>query len=387
MSQTRLFISSTCYDLIHIRQALNTSIVRLGHAPIMSEFSTFRVDPQLSPVENCRNNVRSNADIFVLIIGGRRGSVDELAGKSIVNLEYEAAVQEGLDIYVFVDQAVLNLVPIWSKNRDIDLTPTVDSGEVMAFVDHIRAEQRWTFPFTKEADIIDILSFQMSSQLRELLAKKRSGHFDGLELLAKESKEARYLVATRHPFWEYLLTAELLDTRLNRRSRELSEVRAGRILGSHQKLRGRLYMEWVGNKFPEITGALAKVKATLEEDIVASWGAPGVSGEPDEILRAADEMDRALVALIALESDVFRTHCPEPMLAIRESLLGISDDVFNPLLVIPKMLRDAVEQARSHRDEDGPLRLNLNIKFDFSRTQQFNAALEKMQMLARPEDW
>jgi hypothetical protein len=149
MSQTNIFVSSTCYDLIHIRQALNAHITEMGHLAITSEFRSFQIDPQSNNVENCRRNVREHADVFLLIIGGRRGSVVHSTGKSIVNLEYEAAVDEGLDIYVFVDQSVLAVLPIWQKNKSADLQPAVDSNDVFVFLDRIRSEQRWTFPFTK----------------------------------------------------------------------------------------------------------------------------------------------------------------------------------------------------------------------------------------------
>lgn len=387
MSQTRLFVSSTCYDLIHIRQALNTSITRLGHLPVMSEFASFRVDPQLSSIENCRNNVRNNADVFVLIIGGRRGSLDKATAKSIVNLEYDAAVQEGLDIYVFVDQAVLNLLPIWSKNRELDLTPTVDSNDVMAFVDHIREQQHWTFPFAKESDISDILSLQLSGQLRELLAKKRSGHLDATSAFRNESDDAKLIVSKREPLWEYLLTAELLEKRLLARGKELADVQAGRVLGPHRSLRGRDYMAWAGDKFPEVTGALAKIKSVLEEDITSSWGALGEAGDPKQILEAITEMDRALVALIALESDIFRTHGPEATTSVREALLGMSSSVVDPLRTVPQMLLDAVERARGHKGEDGPLTLNLNVKFEFAKATLFDEALKNMQMRMTQDDW
>jgi hypothetical protein len=237
----------------------------------MSEFSSFRINPQLSAVDNCKENVRNNADVFVLVIGGKRGSVVEPEGKSIVNLEYEAAVRQGLDVFVFVDQAVLTLLPIWKSNRSAVLSPAVDSNQVLAFVERVRDEQRWTFPFTKEADIIEVLSLQLSGQLRELLQKRRSGHLDLLETFKNETPTAISLVQTRAPFWEHLLTAELLETRLVSSRKRFADIQAGRALGPHQRLTGKAFLAWVGGKFDEAKCAVEKIKFVIENEMSASW--------------------------------------------------------------------------------------------------------------------
>jgi hypothetical protein len=37
--------------------------------PVLSEFSSFPVDPNLDAIENCRAVVKEKADIFVLAVG------------------------------------------------------------------------------------------------------------------------------------------------------------------------------------------------------------------------------------------------------------------------------------------------------------------------------
>ena len=73
MRKVNIFISSTCYDLSQIRADLKESIINMGHNPILSEEHDFPINPNLSNVENCINAVKTEADIFVLIIGNRYG--------------------------------------------------------------------------------------------------------------------------------------------------------------------------------------------------------------------------------------------------------------------------------------------------------------------------
>jgi hypothetical protein len=173
MSKTRIFISSTCYDLAATREDIRNCINGLGHEPLLSDYPSFPVLPDLKTVDNCKKIVRDNTDIFILIIGGKRGSLDPNTGKSITNTEYEAAKENNIDSFVFVSRSVMNLLPIWENNPDANFSPTVDYPEVFNFIKNIMAEQKWVFTFEKTSDIKDILKNQFSVYLNYLIQKKK----------------------------------------------------------------------------------------------------------------------------------------------------------------------------------------------------------------------
>ena len=81
-----VFVSSTCYDLNQVRADLKQFLEGLGLGPLLSESPAFPINPESQTVENCLNAVKGRADIFVLIVGARYGSID-VSGKSITNLE------------------------------------------------------------------------------------------------------------------------------------------------------------------------------------------------------------------------------------------------------------------------------------------------------------
>lgn len=112
-----IFVSSTCYDLSQIRKDLREFITGLGHNPILSEQNDFPIDPQLDKCENCINAVKVFADIFVLIIGNKYGSLGE-TGKSITNTEYLTAVQKGIPIYTFSLKQMTTILPLWERNPE-----------------------------------------------------------------------------------------------------------------------------------------------------------------------------------------------------------------------------------------------------------------------------
>jgi hypothetical protein len=64
MSKTRIFVSSTCFDLSQVREDIRNCIVNLGYEPLLSEYPSFPVYPDLSTIENYNKNVRENTNLF-----------------------------------------------------------------------------------------------------------------------------------------------------------------------------------------------------------------------------------------------------------------------------------------------------------------------------------
>src|SRR5262245_56972119 len=117
VSVPNVMISSTFFDLKQVRTDL-ASFIRddLGYRPLMSEWPSFPIDPDVDTIENCRRRVELEADILVLLIGGRYGQIDSKASKSVTNIEYLAARAKGIPIYAFVEKRILPLLSIWREN-------------------------------------------------------------------------------------------------------------------------------------------------------------------------------------------------------------------------------------------------------------------------------
>ena len=156
-----IFISSTCYDLSQVRTDLKLFIDgQLGFESLLSETSSFPLAPDLNAVDNCLRAVRERADIFILIIGGRYGSVLD-DGKSITNLEYLQAKSKGIPVYVFIDKRIINILPVWRNNQNADFSSVVDSPKLFDFVELLRDKENvWIHGFETAQDIITIFKKQ-----------------------------------------------------------------------------------------------------------------------------------------------------------------------------------------------------------------------------------
>jgi hypothetical protein len=161
MRKPSIFVSSTCYDLKQLRVDLYSYVEQAGFEPVLSEYPTFPVDPDETTVENCRKAVESRADVFILVIGGRYGSVSE-HGKSVTNLEYVTGRAKGIPVYVFVMRSILDILSVWKANPTGDFTSVVDSPKLLQFVSEIRdGGEDWVFAFDTAQDIISILRTQL----------------------------------------------------------------------------------------------------------------------------------------------------------------------------------------------------------------------------------
>ncbi|WP_117161448.1 DUF4062 domain-containing protein [Paraliobacillus sp. X-1268] len=94
----QVFVSSTFTDLQEERQAAVESILNAGHIPAGMEL--FKAGDE-SQKEIIKRWIQES-DVYMLILGGRYGSIDEESGKSYTQWEYEYAGELGKPRFAIV---------------------------------------------------------------------------------------------------------------------------------------------------------------------------------------------------------------------------------------------------------------------------------------------
>lgn len=120
----RVFISSTCYDLIDLRAELEDFFRNADVTPVLSDSLTseFHVSPDCNSIETCLANVR-DCDEFLIILCNRYGPSLKSAGFpdfSATHLEYKEAVAANKPIRMFVRDRLEADYNIWRKNSNKD---------------------------------------------------------------------------------------------------------------------------------------------------------------------------------------------------------------------------------------------------------------------------
>ncbi len=91
----QVFVSSTYLDLIEERQAAVQAILEAKHIPAGMELFTAGDQTQWEVIKHWIDQ----SDVYLLILGGRYGSIDPNTGKSYTHLEYEYALEKGIPLF------------------------------------------------------------------------------------------------------------------------------------------------------------------------------------------------------------------------------------------------------------------------------------------------
>ena len=276
-----VMVSSTFYDLRQIRDDLRQFIEGLGYQPLLSEHPSFPIDPDATTIENCRRRVEQDADVLVLVIGGRYGSIDATPNTSVTNLEYTSARHKRIPIYAFIDPQVLAVLPLWKRNQTGDFSGEVDSPRLFEFIEHVRTiDAVWMNEFRSARDITDALRTQFAFQQQTGLRLQR--HTLGLadqDWFNTLHGEALRVALDRPPYWEHLLFATALMDGVARH-RRLARTHALKIpIGFGEDVQNPL--PWFYTRLSDaqrLVGTLNNLITGALQEAVGSAGTPGDTG-------------------------------------------------------------------------------------------------------------
>ena len=284
---TNVFLSSTMYDLSELRAQLRQFVEGIGWRPVMSEHDSFPIDANQTTVENSRRNVRENADVFVMIVGARYGSVDVDADKSVTNLEFIEARTRGVPVYVFVSRDVLAQLRVWKANPEADYSGVVDTPRVFEFIDSFRGGgEAWTFDFTTAKDIVNTLRKQFAYLVQDALELRQMASGQD-RLLTELEGDALMLALRRDQYWEIRLLATVLEEELGHRVPLRREIEYGLTSESVTFVDIVDLPSWALDRLEEAR-RLAKTASTIVNSYMPQvLGTDGVPGEPTEIVAVA----------------------------------------------------------------------------------------------------
>ena len=288
-----VFISSTMYDLGELRAQLRQLVEGLGWRAVMSEIDSFPIDPDQTTVENSRRNVRQNADIYVMVVGARYGSIDVETDKSITNLEFVEARARGVPTYVFVNGDVLAQLQVWKANPEADYTRIVDTPRIFEFIDSFRGDgQVWTFRFTTAEDIVNTLRQQFAYLVHDALEMRQMSR--GQDRLLRELKgDALMLALHRHEHWEIRLFATVLEEELDRRTTLRREIEHRLASENTTFVDTDDLVPWMEDRLHEARRLATTTMTILNDYLPQALGEVGVPGDPIVLADAARRLAQA----------------------------------------------------------------------------------------------
>lgn len=214
MAASKIFVSSTCYDLTVIRTELRSFIETFRFEPVMSEYSDILYDYLKHTQSSCLQEI-PNCDMVILIIGGRYGGksvsqaldfldIEKLKEKgssnelfedkedlSITQLEFLKSIQAGIPVFTLVSAGVMNDYNFWKQNKESNTIeyPNIERQETA----------RHIFKFIKYIESLhngnSITSFSNLDEIKDHLSKQWAALF---QLLLKERRDKTQVNTLKH---------------------------------------------------------------------------------------------------------------------------------------------------------------------------------------------
>ena len=137
------------------------------------------------------------------------------------------------------------------------------------------------------------------AELERLLTK-------GLYVLFKDENDRVKQIAYERPdYWEYILTAELLKSRMEKIRTLYNDLNMGLVYKKTTILDGKEFIDWAQGKTSDLESLMRVFAQLFTHEVYKSWGKPGEPGDPVEILMVCDKVFESCKALIEWKSELY----------------------------------------------------------------------------------
>ncbi len=383
MSKTRIFISSTCYDLSQIRKDLKEGIEAMGHEAVLSENKDFPINPSLSSVENCIEAVRNDIDVFVLIIGNKYGCKLE-SGKSITNSEFLTAVEIGIPVYTFSLKQMVGILPVWKRNKDADFSYIVDDNKVFEFLEDVREKRsKWNFEFESAQDILEILKSQLSILFKQSLkVRKAVESYDDDVVSAISSKVLKILV-DKPEGYEIRLFLQMMHDEISK-YRYLKKdcthaitVKSGSYLSDPRDI-----PDWLEEKFFQVRKLIDSLNSIFTA-FELYFGAPGVQSDIDGLHYVAFRYGEVYSHLLEWVIDVRSINVDDEFVKLISLFSELPLKAIEQIEAFPLQSLDMISRSLSYvtegkKEKGSTVKLTLHLTIDEDAMGKYNEEMDRL---------
>jgi len=333
-----VFVSSTFYDLKQIREDIRDFLQNNYNFDVMlSEFDSFPVDPCIGTFENCLKNVDDCADIFILIVGDRYGTVTE-KGKSITNYEYLHAKAKGIPIYIFVSKKIFNNLPLWRKNKKADFSSVVENPQIFEFVSEIYDQNhQWVYTFDSVRDITATLKNQLLLVFTDGLEYKKLVSQPQYSILKADlPSEAARMIIEKPYAWEYKFLAYVLKDEFNKLKPKKWNYKYGLFEGNSTTIDSTVFLNDIKEKVNEMAKLVECMTTIINTVFRDAIGEPSIPSDLELMLYCSRQLASMYERVVewalyfkSLHGDERYSHLLELLYTFPSSLLTSMDDFVN----------------------------------------------------------
>lgn len=167
------------------------------------------------------------------------------------------------------------------------------------------------------------LNASVGSFCNQVRKQVKSFVLENLEGFQTETKEARRLAYEKPDYWEYLLAAELLRSKMIKINRSYSELEKGLYIQRRKPVDDDEFFDFSSKTLSIYQGLTELFRKCLSE-LQDSFGPSGVAGKPIEIKEAVDRWIRLSHEMLAWEYELDSLDPSDDFIEIKQNMRGWS---------------------------------------------------------------
>jgi len=356
----------------------------MGHNPILSESISFPINPSKSTIDNCTEAVRENADILLLIVGNRYGSIIE-TGKSITNTEFLVAKSKGIPIFIFIENKTLNALSFWKDNKGGDFSKFVDNIQIFEFIEDIRDNAKlWIFSYDKAQDISHTFKIQLSYLFRESLNIRRKFEDISEETYHQNiSNQALKILVDKPMAYEYLFFTQCLLDKTREFERLKSDYKYKIHLNvSHHFDDYREMGNWARKRLDVLQNLVHSLMKLIGDALPFYLSEKGIPSDLKGLYYLSISYSKIFEGAINWAIETESAVVPEDCIAIKQSLAKFSDSVIEEMWNYPSRLMEYFLNLSNKYPEfeSGSQPPELNVGIDSEIVAVFTEQLRNLAM-------
>ncbi len=212
------------------------------------------------------------------------------------------------------------------------------------------------------------------SELEELTGK-------GLRKAFENETEATKRIAFQHPpYWEYLLTVELLKTRIELVKKEFYELDRGVTFKKTKKLNGIEFVNWIRPRMNDLTLLVQALSNVINDDFELAWGKPGEPGDAIMIKQATDRIYVLCREILDWEIEYRSILLPETFDPLKKMMEGWAKEILTSVYDMPAKLLEPFQKPNASGKFVIEIKMNPLANTD-------NIVTEIKRLMSRPDLW
>lgn len=201
------------------------------------------------------------------------------------------------------------------------------------------------------------------NQVRE---KTKNFIWENLSDLANENDTVKKIAIEKPIGWEYLLASELLKSRMIDINRSYEELEKGLVFQKTKSYSLADFMQWCANSVNDLIKLITIFEKSFDE-LLKSFGAPGVSGNITEIKSAINKINSTCKELLAWEYDFQSVDPPDEMAELLELMKGWTKEHIEVINSFPVLTEKALN---SNNNEDRIIKLSFSAPSNLNKANQ-----------------